>query len=77
MYSPESKGPDLDLVEDLAGDLGVPVPAEGRIHRPEHVTEALGRGAFAVVVGTAITHPTTLTRWFVEAAHADASVPRP
>ncbi len=24
-------------------------------------------GAFAVVVGTAITHPTTITSWFVQA----------
>ncbi|MEU3308458.1 hypothetical protein [Nocardiopsis sp. NPDC006832] len=45
--------------------------AEGRVHRPEQVTEALRRGAFAVVVGTAITHPSTLTSWFVAAAHAD------
>lgn len=74
-HSPRLEGPDLDLVSGLAGDLDVPVLAEGRIHRPEHVTEALGRGAFAVVVGTAITHPTTLTRWFVEAAHTGASTP--
>lgn len=68
--SPRGEGPDLDLVETLARALDVPVLAEGRVHRPAQVTEALRRGAFAVVVGTAITHPTTLTRWFVEAARA-------
>ena len=71
-YTPTTtrgKGPDLDLVED------VPVLAEGRVHRPEQVTEALRRGAFAVVVGTAITHPTTLTSWFVSAARVDTAEP--
>ena len=68
--SPRNEGPDLDLVGKLAGELDVPVLAEGRIHRPHQVTEALARGAFAVVVGTAITHPTTLTRWFVDASRA-------
>lgn len=67
-HSPRTEGPDLDLVERLAGELDLPVLAEGRIHHPEQVAEALGRGAFAVVVGTAITHPTTLTRWFVDSA---------
>lgn len=73
-YTPTTtggEGPDLDLVESLAGALDVPVLAEGRVHRPEQVTEALRRGAFAVVVGTAITHPATLTSWFVAAARAD------
>lgn len=67
-FSPRTEGPDLDLVEQLARELDVPVLAEGRVHRPEQVAEALRRGAFAVVVGTAITHPTTLTRWFVASA---------
>lgn len=72
-YTPASRmrgGPDLDLVERLTADLELPVVAEGRVHHPHQVTEALSRGAFAVVVGTAITHPTTLTRWFVDASRA-------
>ncbi|MDR7303551.1 N-acetylmannosamine-6-phosphate 2-epimerase [Haloactinomyces albus] len=60
-------GPDLGLVRRLASTLRVPVVAEGRIHRPEQVATAFREGAYAVVVGTAITHPTTLTRWFVDA----------
>ncbi|HJE57970.1 MAG TPA: N-acetylmannosamine-6-phosphate 2-epimerase [Nocardiopsis listeri] len=77
-YTPTTtrgEGPDLDLVESLSGALDVPVLAEGRVHRPEQVTEALRRGAFAVVVGTAITHPTTLTSWFVSAARVDTAEP--
>ncbi len=60
--------PDLDLVETLANRLGerVPVVAEGRIATPEQAAEALRRGAYAVVVGTAITRPQVLTRQFCE-----------
>lgn len=65
--SPATKGPDLDLVQRLALTLSIPVIAEGRIHHPHQAAEAHRRGAYAVVVGTAITHPTTLTRWFVSA----------
>lgn len=59
--------PDLALVEALAGRLSVPVIAEGRIKTPAQAREALARGAFAVVVGTAITNPREITRWFVRA----------
>ncbi|GAA2207315.1 N-acetylmannosamine-6-phosphate 2-epimerase [Nonomuraea monospora] len=60
-------GPDLDLVAELAGELSVPVIAEGRYHLAEQAAEAMRLGAHAVVVGTAITHPTTITRWFARA----------
>lgn len=65
---PKTAGPDLELLQDLAAlGLGVPVIAEGRIHTPEQGRAALGAGAFAVVVGTAITHPATITSWFAAA----------
>ncbi|MFW6691038.1 N-acetylmannosamine-6-phosphate 2-epimerase [Streptomyces sp. MAR4 CNX-425] len=60
-------GPDLALVERLAAALRVPVVAEGRIGTPAEAAGALARGAYAVVVGTAITHPTTLARRFATA----------
>jgi N-acylglucosamine-6-phosphate 2-epimerase len=63
----KTNGPDLELVANLAGRLTVPVFAEGRIHTPEQARAALDAGAYAVVVGTAITHPTTITSWFVHA----------
>jgi N-acylglucosamine-6-phosphate 2-epimerase len=65
-------GPDLDLVERLAQSLAVPVLAEGRIRTPAEAAEALRRGAHAVVVGTAITHPTTLTAGFATALTDEA-----
>ena len=60
--------PDLELVELLASELDCPVLAEGRYSTPADVAAAFGAGAFAVVVGTAITDPTALTRRLAEAA---------
>lgn len=44
-----------------------PLIVEGRLHTPADAAEAMRRGAWSVVVGTAITHPATITRWFAEA----------
>jgi N-acylglucosamine-6-phosphate 2-epimerase len=62
---PVPDGPDLELVERLAGELDCPLLAEGRYSTPDDVRAALEAGAFAVVVGTAITDPLALTRRFV------------
>jgi N-acylglucosamine-6-phosphate 2-epimerase len=62
-----ASGPDLDLLAALVGELSVPVFAEGRIRTPEQAADAIALGAHAVVVGTAITDPTTITSWFVQA----------
>jgi N-acylglucosamine-6-phosphate 2-epimerase len=69
-YSYRGDGPDFDTLERLAATLDVPVLAEGRIHTPALAAEALRRGAHSVVVGTAITHPSTITTWFVNALEA-------
>ena len=60
--------PDIDLVEVLAAELDCPVFAEGRIATPEQARAAFDAGAFAVVVGTAITDPVALTRGFAAVA---------
>ncbi len=56
--------PDFELLSALVNQLGhkIPIIAEGRIWTAEEVIEALRSGAFAVVVGTAITRPTVITR---------------
>ena len=56
----------------LAAELDCPVLAEGRYGSPEAVRAALEAGAFAVVVGAAITDPLALTRRFAAAATAGA-----
>jgi N-acylglucosamine-6-phosphate 2-epimerase len=65
---PKTDGPDLELIDAIAhAGLAAQLIAEGRIHTPAQAKAALGAGAFAVVVGTAITHPTTITTWFRDA----------
>lgn len=64
---PPPDGPDLDLVRKLRAAVQIPVVAEGRYRSPADVQEALRAGAFAVVVGRAITDPLMLTRAFVDA----------
>ncbi|MCS7172745.1 MAG: N-acetylmannosamine-6-phosphate 2-epimerase [Armatimonadetes bacterium] len=55
------------LVEAVTGRFGIPVVAEGRIWEPAQARRCLELGAFAVVVGSAITRPQRITRRFVEA----------
>lgn len=58
-------GPDLPLLRQAVEEFpGVPVVCEGRVHTPAEARAAIDTGAWAVVVGTAITHPTSLTSWF-------------
>lgn len=65
---PRTEGPDLDLLAQLVTRLpDIPIIAEGRIHTPTQARAALDTGAHAIVVGTAITHPTTITGWFTQA----------
>ena len=61
---PMTQGPDFDLVDEVVAACQAPVVVEGRVHTVAHAAEAISRGAFAVCVGTAITHPTTITGWF-------------
>jgi N-acylglucosamine-6-phosphate 2-epimerase len=69
-YTPHSRqiaGPDLELVRDLARQSPVPVVAEGRISTPAEARAARQAGAWAVVVGRAITMPEAITERFVRA----------
>ena len=45
-------------------DLPLPDDTEDWRHTPEQAAAAIEAGAFAVIVGTAITHPTSITTWF-------------
>jgi N-acylglucosamine-6-phosphate 2-epimerase len=66
-YSPNQKEPDLALVTRLSQHLHIPLTAEGRISTPQQARLALEAGAFAVVVGGAITRPQWITSQFVTA----------
>lgn len=67
---PKTDGPDLEFLTEAvlaAKPYGVPVFCEGRIHTLDDAKAAIDAGAFAIVVGTAITHPTSITSWFSNA----------
>ncbi len=65
--SGETSGPDFKLLEELCKQVNVPVVLEGRVWHPEEVIRALDLGAYAVVVGSAITRPQLITEKFVRA----------
>lgn len=71
-YTPETKGIntiDYDFIRTLAETCSAYVIAEGHIHYPEQAVQALDAGAYAVVVGGAITRPAEITARFTNAIH--------
>lgn len=72
-YTDETRGaalPNLDLVRLLAATLRIPVVCEGGVQSPEQVAAAFEAGAWAVVVGTALTGIEARVRLFAAAAQA-------
>lgn len=65
-YSLKQDGPDLKLLEKLTNQLDVPVIAEGRFLTSGDIEDAFNAGAFAVVIGKAITNPMFITKKFTE-----------
>ncbi|MNW37527.1 putative N-acetylmannosamine-6-phosphate 2-epimerase [compost metagenome] len=66
-YSPQREEPDFQLIADLSRSVKIPVMAEGRIHSPEQAIQCLKEGAYAVVIGGAITRPHVITKKYTEA----------
>jgi N-acylglucosamine-6-phosphate 2-epimerase len=64
--SPVLPGPDFELIESLSKRLSIPVIAEGRFWSVEEVNQAFALGAYAVVIGAAITRPMLITKRFVQ-----------
>lgn len=62
-----SRDPDIALISKLVAALDCEVIAEGRFWTPDQIRQALDAGAYAVVVGTAITNPAAITRRLVSA----------
>ncbi|PSN18236.1 acetylmannosamine-6-phosphate 2-epimerase [filamentous cyanobacterium CCP5] len=58
--------PGFDLLHQMGEKLAVPVICEGGISSPEQVRQALDLGAYAVVVGTAITGIDILVNRYVQ-----------
>jgi len=60
-----SHGPNFELLKNLIKNAKIPVILEGRVWHPEEVKKAFEYGAYAVVVGSAITRPQFITERFV------------
>lgn len=58
--------PDFELLKDLVETTKMPIILEGRIWEPSQVKQAFALGAFAVVIGSAITRPQLITKRFIE-----------
>ncbi|MGI5822074.1 MAG: putative N-acetylmannosamine-6-phosphate 2-epimerase [Bacteroidales bacterium] len=66
-YSVDSSAASLELVRDVSSAVSIPVLAEGKISSPEHAVACIRVGAWAVVVGSAITRPRLIAKRFAEA----------
>lgn len=64
-YTSQHNSFNRQLLIDLINTTDVPIIAEGRVHTPELAAECIRLGAFAVVVGSAITRPQEITNRFV------------
>lgn len=73
-YTEETKGtaiPCLSMIKRLAEQLSIPLIAEGGIWEPQQLKSVFAEGAFAAVIGTAITRPRDITRRFVTAIQTE------
>ncbi len=66
-HSVKLDGPDYELVRKLSATVDIPVIGEGRVHSPGQAVEMLDAGAYAVVVGGAITRPLEIAQRFIRA----------
>lgn len=65
--SAERDTPDFELIKNLKNSIDVPIIAEGHIQTPHDLVECLKCGAFCAVVGSIITRPQVITRYFASA----------
>ena len=69
-YTRDTEGveiPCFPMVKKLADELKIPLIAEGGLWIPEQLSHVFKCGAYAAVIGTAITRPREITRRFVSA----------
>lgn len=76
-YTPQTKGhtlpeSDFALLKAVLAAVAIPVIAEGNVDTPERAARCLALGAYAVVVGGAITRPQQITRRFTDAIRSPA-----
>ena len=57
--------PDFELLQELVENIKIPVILEGRIWEPDDIKKAFEIGAFAVVIGSAVTRPKDIVKRFI------------
>ncbi len=72
-YTTLEEGPDEPLIRALVREVSIPIVAEGKIDTPAAASRALACGAYAIVVGSAITRPQLITRKFADALAGGAA----
>lgn len=72
-YSRKIKEPDFKLLKDLIKYLSIPVILEGRISTQKQALWAIKAGAYAVVIGSAITRPHLITENYVKSMVGECS----
>lgn len=65
-YSTDRQKPDIALISEIEKLTDIPVIAEGHYNEPQQIREALLTGAYAVIVGGAITRPQQITERFLK-----------
>lgn len=69
-YTQQSKDADkFSVLEELIRRCNNNIIAEGQFNTPEQAAKAKKMGAYAVVVGSAITRPQCITKWFADAVN--------
>lgn len=69
-YTPQSQHVEkFTVLEELIKQCKKPVIAEGNFNTPEQAAKAIEMGAYCVVVGSAITRPQIITKWFSNAVN--------
>ena len=69
-YTAGQQLPNYDLISRLSELPGIVLVAEGGIWTPDELKHVLDLGAYAAVVGTAITRPREITKRFVDAINS-------
>jgi N-acylglucosamine-6-phosphate 2-epimerase len=65
-YTLDKPKPNIDLIRRLKDVLKIPIIAEGNVDSPDNAVKCLDAGAWAVVVGAAITRPQLIAKKFVD-----------
>ncbi|PJN51875.1 putative N-acetylmannosamine-6-phosphate 2-epimerase [Paenibacillus sp. GM2FR] len=69
-YTPQSQHVEkFTVLEELIKQCKKPVIAEGNFNTPEQAARAIEMGAYCVVVGSAITRPQIIAKWFSNAVN--------